>query len=216
MCRPILNGAADAIAGGVVFPAEYIVALSRPAFSSRRSWFASTEELDPNRPARMVGANMAFHRRVLARIPKFDVELGAGALGFGEETLFSFQLLSAGYKLIGVFDVFVEHHFDLARLSMEGVLDQARKRGRSHAFIFHHWEHHKSRLVIPRLVLCQLRRVWTRCFAGRRSETADSISDQALQLEQDLAFYREYIVQRRRGFKYSLHGLAPQVPDVEA
>ncbi len=65
MCEPILNGAADAVTGGVVFPAEHAASLSRSPFSSRRGWFASTAELDSNRPARMVGANMAFHRRVL-------------------------------------------------------------------------------------------------------------------------------------------------------
>jgi len=203
MCRPILNGTADAVAGGVVYPAEYAAALSKPVISSRRSWFGSTEELDPRQPVSMVGANMAFHRRVLQKVPQFDVELGPGALGFADESLFSFQLLAAGYKLIGAFDVSAEHHFDLTRLTREGLLDLARKMGRSHAFIFHHWQHQRSRLVVPRLGLCHLVRYWTRCF-NHGDNVPGGISERALQLEYDLAFYREYIVQRRRQHKYPL------------
>jgi glycosyltransferase involved in cell wall biosynthesis len=216
MCRPILDGAADAVAGGVVFPAEQSAILSRPALSSRRGWFASSEELNPKRPARMVGVNMAFHRRVLGRVPKFDVELGAGALGFGEESLFSLQLLAAGFEIVGALDIVVEHYFDLSRLTSETLADSARKMGRSHAFLFHHWEHKRSRLVVPRLLLCHLRRYWTQCFDQNRNGTADSISDQFLNLERELAFYREYIVQSRRGFKYTSRGIASQVPEAKA
>jgi glycosyltransferase involved in cell wall biosynthesis len=213
MCQPIVDGIADATVGGVLFPAEYSGVLSQPAISSRRGWLASTEELNPKQPARMVGANMAFHRRVLDKVSKFDVELGPGALGFCDETLFSFQLLEAGYKFVGVFDVSVEHHFDLSRLTEDGLLDLARKMGRSHAFLFYHWEHKKSRLVIPRLILCHFRRLWMRFFGSNKSA---GISDQILKLEEEMAFYREYIVQRRRAFKYSLRGFTPQATEVSA
>ncbi|KAA6407127.1 MAG: hypothetical protein FRX48_09193 [Lasallia pustulata] len=50
---------------------------------------ASTEGLDPDAPKFMVGANMAFSRRVLEKVPSFDTELGPGALGFFDESLFS-------------------------------------------------------------------------------------------------------------------------------
>jgi glycosyltransferase involved in cell wall biosynthesis len=209
MCRPILDGKADAIAGGVVFPPAIAVALSQPLFSSRRSWFASTDELNPEAPTRMVGANMAFHRHVLDRVPGFDVELGAGALGFYDETLFSWQLLAAGYNLVGSFDVAVEHHFDPGRLTIDVLFGMARKMGRSHAFVFHHWSHKKSRLVLPRLVLTHLYRKWMRCSDRIKVKTASLASLHALQVEQDLAFYREYTVQRRRRYKYPSRGLAP-------
>ena len=209
MCRPILYCGADAVAGGVVFPSQIDRQLKESSLKNRRGWVASTHELDPSRPCWMVGANMAFHRRVLKKVPKFDVELGPGALGFSDETLFSLQLLAAGYKLIGAFDVSVEHHFDLTRLTKEGALDLARKMGRSHAFIFHHWEHQKSRLAVPRLILCYLIRYWMRCL-NRKGSGSGNISEQDLQLEYDLAFYREYIVQRRRQHKYPSRDSAMQ------
>jgi glycosyltransferase involved in cell wall biosynthesis len=209
MCEPILTGVTQAVAGAIVFPGEYRGAFSRPGLSSRQSWFASTHELDLHHPGRMVGANMAFHRRVLDKCPKFDVELGPGALGFGDETLFSFQLLAAGYKLVAVFDASVEHYFDLTRLTRGALMDAARKMGRSRAFIFHHWEHKRSRLVFPRLMLCRWRRYWAQRSERNHNKLHDNIPDRLLELEQELAFYREYIVQRRRAFKYPLRGLAP-------
>ena len=209
MSQPLLGGVADAVAGGVVFPPEIAAVLARPPFSLRRPWFASTEDLDRHSTDRMVGANMAFHRRVLDRVPKIDVELGPGGLGFGEETLFSRQLVEAGFKLRGTFDVEVEHCFDHTRLTGVSLLDLARKMGRCHAFVFHHWEHKRSRLAIPRLILSHLRLAWTRGMYRFRGNQANSISDQTVRAEHNLAFYREYLVQRRRPRKYPLHGLAP-------
>jgi glycosyltransferase involved in cell wall biosynthesis len=211
MCRPIVDGVADAVAGGVIFPPPITDALARPPYSSRRSWFASTEELDRAAPKRLVGANMAFHRRVLDRVPGFELELGPGALGFHDETLFSRQLLAAGYKLVGALDIMVEHHFDLSRLTQKGMLDLARKMGRSHAFVFHHWEHQESRVALPRLFLSHLRRHWTRCSDWTRGNATRSASIAALQVEQDLAFYREYLAQRRRPYKYPSRSFAPPV-----
>lgn len=210
MCRPILDGKADAVAGGVAFPPDLAATLARPPFSSLRDWFASTDGLDRNSPGMMVGANMAFHRHVLDQVPGFDVELGPGALGFYEGNLFSWQLLAAGYSIVGALDVVAEHHFDPARLTKEGLTDTGRKLGRSHAFVWYHWAHKKSRLVVPRLVLSLLRRYWVRCSNRISGNAGCGISVSGLRVEAQLAFYREYIAQRRRRHKYTLRGLAPQ------
>jgi glycosyltransferase involved in cell wall biosynthesis len=138
MCRPILNGEADAIAGGVVIPPE----LRMPG-DGDPAWIASTEVLDPVRPERLVGANMAFHRRVLERVPAFDVELGPGALGFADETLFGWQLAEAAYRIAGRLDVAVEHHFDPSRLSRKALLAMAARLGRSEAYVDYHWAHNE-------------------------------------------------------------------------
>jgi glycosyltransferase involved in cell wall biosynthesis len=212
MCRPILHGGADAVAGGVVFPRHIDHQLQMSPLKERRGWLASTHELDPRWPCRMVGANMAFHRRVLTKVPGFDTELGPGPEGLGnfEDTMFSWQLLAAGYKLVGALDVAVEHHFDLRRIAAENLLDSARKMGRSHAFVFYHWRHQRSRLAVPRLMLCHLRHYWRRYF-NRGDDVTGGISDQDLRLEYDLAFYSEYAVQRRRQHKYPLRTHAPQM-----
>jgi glycosyltransferase involved in cell wall biosynthesis len=91
MCRPIFQSNADAVAGGVVFPPHIEALFENYPQKNRRGWFASTHELDPQKPGRMVGANMAFHRRVIDKVPAFDVELGPGpeVLGNFEDTMFS-------------------------------------------------------------------------------------------------------------------------------
>ncbi len=76
MCRPILDCRADAVAGRVKLPDH----LERPWL---RPWHRvclavdapTTGDID------MTGANMAFARRVLEKVPAFDLEIGAGALG---------------------------------------------------------------------------------------------------------------------------------------
>jgi GT2 family glycosyltransferase len=137
MAGPILSGAAHAIAGAVRLAPH----LLRPWMTDRhRAWLASTERLDFANVRNLIGANMAVSRDVFARVPGFDPELGAGALGFGEESLFARQLLDAGFRLAGAPDAVVEHHFDPSRLSRASWLESAKKRGEKEAYIAHHWD----------------------------------------------------------------------------
>ncbi len=202
MCSPIIDDIADAVAGGVIFPSEILQSLSHPTLSQRRTWFASTETLDPHKPERMVGANMAFHRKVLEKVPSFDSELGPGRLGFGDDTLFSKQIQAAKYRLIGALDVAVEHHFDITRLGRQNILSMARRMGRSEAYIFHHWTGGSSRLVVPRLILTHFRRLAEALSENFDGSSMDTPSENSIRVELDLAFYREYLVQRRRPRKY--------------
>lgn len=202
MTLPILANKADAVAGGVIFPAEIAAALSRAPFSTRREWYASTEKLHPSFPHRMVGANMAFHCRVLKKVPTFDIELGPGALGFADETLFSAQLIAAGFRLVGAFDVAVEHHFDAERLNAPGILDMARRMGRSNAYMFHHWKHQKLEMPIPRLFIRRLRRFLLKHSLLPKHRVRTNLFEESIQSEMELAFCREYIVQRRFSPKY--------------
>jgi glucosyl-dolichyl phosphate glucuronosyltransferase len=137
LTAPILAGEADAVAGGVRLAPHLI----RPWMSAHhRAWLAATDELDPRQPSRLLSANMALARAVLARVPAFDPELGTGALGSGEETLFTLQLREAGYRIAGAFDAVVEHHFDERRLRPAEWRAAARSMGRSDAYIAYHWE----------------------------------------------------------------------------
>jgi hypothetical protein len=126
-----------------------------------------------------------------------------------EETLFTKQLRVAGYRLVGALEIAVEHHFDLTRTSRAGMLDIARKKGRSDAFVFYHWEHQRSRLVIPRLLVFLLRKIWIGFSDIASGNKQRVISGRALRVEEKLAFCREYIIQRRRTPKYSRYGLSP-------
>jgi glycosyltransferase involved in cell wall biosynthesis len=144
ICGPILAGEADAIAGGVVFPSKIAALLAGSPYSARRGWFASTEDINPESPDRMVGANMAFGRHVLKRVAGFDTELGPGALGFCDETLFAFQLQAAGFRIGAQLDAAVEHHFDTSRLNRSAMLSTAERMGRSFAYVAYHWEGRSS------------------------------------------------------------------------
>ena len=141
MCRPILSGEGDAVAGTVVFPPHYEEWLAREPFRSRRGWFASTDDIDPAAPGRLVGANMAFSRRVVATLGEFDPELGPGALGFYDDTVWSWRLRRAGFRLVGAAPgVSIEHHFDRERLTRGALLSMAERMGRSEAWLSYHWE----------------------------------------------------------------------------
>ena len=204
MCAPLFSGRAHAVAGGVKI-APY---LERPWMSClHKAWLAATEYLETHGASRMVGANMAFSKEVLAKVPLFDTELGAGALGFHEETLFSSQLKRAGYRLTAAFDVVVEHHFDSSRLLRKHFLKSAEKLGRSDAYWAYHWEH--ENVEEPELHLESSRRRLSEWRLGQGEEHAgrDAVVEQEMALVQDVFFYHQYLIEKTRPRNYDKHGL---------
>lgn len=127
MCRPILEGRADAVQGGVTIAPH----LERRWLQGvLRVWVA--EVTDPvHRPEGLVGANMAFSRAALELAGPFDTSLGPGAAGFYEDTLFGWALEAAGQRIDYRPEAAVEHHFDADRLSLQAFLDCARRMARS-------------------------------------------------------------------------------------
>jgi hypothetical protein len=172
-----------------------------------RAWLASTDSLDAREPEYMVGANMAFSKEVLERVPAFDTELGPGASGFHDESLFSSQLRRAGYRIVSAFGVMVEHHFDESRLLRANFLDTARKMGRSSAYRAHHWEHEEVRR--PRLALTLARLRLAKWRAQRRRETlsAEGMPEWEMFLVRQVHFHRQYLVERGRPRNYERRGL---------
>jgi GT2 family glycosyltransferase len=188
MCRRILEGRADALAGMVHFPPHYETLLKQEPFASRRAWFASTEDIDPAAPVRMVGANMAFSRRLAEVVGEFDPELGPGALGFYDETIYVWRLKRAGFRLQAVPSVSVEHHFDRDRLTRRTLLSMARRMGESEGFIHYHWHGGKAQPVrvwrARALLLAErLRAPWT--------IWSKSASAQELERVKQLAFWQQ-------------------------
>jgi hypothetical protein len=145
MAAPLRDGRADAVAGGVRLAPSLRPSTLTPEAAAL---LASTGvDLDPERPARMVGANMALHRRVFDRISGFDPELGPGRLGVEEETLLSLQLRAAEMAVVGAFEVAVEHHPCPTRRDPDVLAGAAARVGRSNAYVCYHWRHHRpSRL----------------------------------------------------------------------
>lgn len=207
ICRKIRTGEADAVAGGVIIAPE----LQRPWMSLYlRAVLASTESLDPTNPGRLIGANMAFGRQVFSRVPGFDCELGAGALGYGEETLFASQLLAAGLVIGGALDAAVEHHFDPSRLTRAALLSAAEKAGRSEAYIAWHWAHELPE-PCDRTLQSYRRdaRMWAKLIRHRllnRRDPATPTCEWEIQQIKALAFRRQLRIEMLRPRGYSRRG----------
>jgi glycosyltransferase involved in cell wall biosynthesis len=138
LAKPILRGEVDAMAGGVRLAPH----LRKPWMNdSNTGILAETKDIDPAAPERLVGANMAFHRKVLEAVPQFDPRLGAGALGMGEETLFSYQLREAVFTIGSAFDIEVEHHCDDTRFTAASLRNAWKAVGRAAGYIDYHWRH---------------------------------------------------------------------------
>ncbi len=209
MTQPLIDHGPCAVAGGVVIAPHLLRSWMTPL---HRSWLAATDWLDAQSPRGMVGANMAFSRDVLRRVPAFDIELGPGALGFGDEQLFASQLLEAGYRLVGRTDVSVEHHFEPSRLLRSSWLQAARKRGRAQAYCGHHWEHWTSRWARPRRILAAARLALFRATHPARPDD-EGCSERELNLEFEHALYCAHLRERQRLRNYSYRGLVKRVAE---
>ena len=159
---PIINNMTDACAGRVVLAPG----LERPWMTDlHRAALSETVLIDRKKPGSMIGANMAFKKDVLNVIPGFDVETGPGKLGFGDDTLFSFQLIEAGFRIQFCENAVVIHHCGSDRLLRQAWLKRAYNAGRSQAYIDYNW-HHKdypekeSRLGYLRMKWRSIRQGW--------------------------------------------------------
>jgi hypothetical protein len=124
LCAPILAGTADAVAGGVRLAPHHRAAVDDDAASG----VARLDRGDRSAGAVGDGERETWRsgRHVLERVAAFDVELGPGALGYGEDALFSQQLLRAGFTIVSAFDAAVEHHANPSRLTRAGFRDGRR------------------------------------------------------------------------------------------
>jgi glycosyltransferase involved in cell wall biosynthesis len=201
MCAPIWERRADAVAGGITMAPHL-----------RRNWMedfhrvflTSTEALDQGAMDITIGANCAFSRNVLDKVPGFDPEIGAGtALGFCEDILFSLQLVDAGYRLTAVFDHPVTHHFDPSRLSRHSFVRRAEAEGRSRAYIARHWEQREIRFPFLRVCDAFVRLQVRRRLPGARWPHKEGIAEWEFWSICRLAFLQQYRRERRRARHYS-------------
>jgi hypothetical protein len=214
MCKPILNGAADAVAGGVELAPSVQTDWMKP---QHRSQLASTEQMSPQAPEHLIGANMAVGQHVFEIIPQFDPELGPGALGLGEDTLLGWQLQEAGFELVTAFDVAVEHHPDSPRLTPQGFRHAAAKTGRSEAYINYHWRNQTDWNVVSLLgglVFFGLKLAWWRLRHWRTMRDEDQLYMKEFDLVRRLYRVRQHLVERGRDPKYAPYGLVKRrAPD---
>ena len=171
-------------------------------------WLGSSDQARPHEGVReLVGGNMGFRRSVLDLVPAFDPELGAGALGFADDSLFAWQLAQAGFRIGYAPDARAVHGPDPSRLTREHWLDAARKRGRSEAYLRYHWEHRDIRFPrVKRIVYevkLRLRRSWRR--PGPPDQEGCPLWEMSyiLQIEKN----RHFRVERKRPRNYPPRGL---------
>jgi glycosyltransferase involved in cell wall biosynthesis len=137
MAAPLLDHRCEAVAGRILLAAE----LRRPWLTPAHArWLAEVPrpaEVNPE----LVGASMGVCAGVFRRIPGFDVALGPGATGLGEETLLWMQMCELRMRILPADGAEVVHHPDPARLDHAGWIAAARQQGRTQAYIRHHWKH---------------------------------------------------------------------------
>jgi hypothetical protein len=125
----------------------------------------------------------------------------------GEESLLSWQIKKAGFKLIGNFDVVIEHHPDPARLRYESWLRMARGKGAERAYQWHHWYYRD--LPRPRLMMFYLatKLVLRRWISRRRRPHDEGIEPWELSYVEDIAKCARYLKECRRPRNYERGGL---------
>lgn len=158
MCKPILSGEADAVAGSARLNNT---SLRNCVPDEILKWFEWDFSNIPS-PGTLVGGNMAFSRHVLDKVPEFDPQLGPGALGFGDDTLFAMQLEASGFKIANAGPVFVRHNFDEDRLKWPALVARAVGAGRAWAYIHHHWLHSTFKALRARALCFSVLRATTR------------------------------------------------------
>lgn len=187
MAAPIFGGYSHAVAARVVLAED----LARPWLTENLRRMLA-EYLDSDSPV-MVGASFAVSR-TLAQTVDWDDALGPGALGMSDDVLFSLQSNAAGFPIVWASGEPVTHHPDLHRLTHEAFVDLARKNGRSHAYIWHHWLGTRLRFMAARGLLARVVYATWRV----REHRGIPMTDRQFEQLRRVAFYEQLSRERRK------------------
>lgn len=204
LCQPILDGTAMAAVGRIVVPPH----LLRPWMERYHlGWIGAIPFKDPAKPDEAAGGNWACHRKAIEQLSGFDLELGGGGLGNCEDTLFSRQIITAGFSIAGAPDAEVEHHFQPAKLLYGNWVRAAQAAGRSRAYLLYHWLHEDIPSAVARGWYFQAKLVIRRALGPRRQAADEGIPAWELSYLQDLAKCQQFLLERRRPRNYARKGL---------
>jgi glucosyl-dolichyl phosphate glucuronosyltransferase len=208
MTAPLLDGQADGVSGRV-----------RMAAYLERKWMRRTHffRLADNRfrskdDLTMVGANMAFLRSVLHKVPHFETELGPGGSGQRDDTLFSHQMLRAGFRILQS-ECEVEHHFEENRLLRRAWLGHGEASGRSSAMLCFHWEHQDVRWPVFFRILWGMALTLHRISHPLAKMEQEGCGRVEIRMVEQVAFYKAYLQYKNGTRKYARYGLAPIPPE---
>ncbi len=205
LVAPLAEGKCD-VAVGAIRIAPHLLRDWMTDF--HRTYLAANSTTGGSEPSFATGANFAFCRLVLDRVPSFDSELGPGRLGFWDDSLFSLQLKEAGYRFLNAPRAVVDHHFLPGRLLRGSFLNRATAEGRSRAYIAWHWDHFppfpRPRLhaIRKRFRLALLRKL-------RRSEciSLEGASEWEMNLVSQVGYFSQLVLEQRRPRSYEKRGL---------
>lgn len=207
MAGPLLDGRCDAVAGRILLADD----LRRPWFTHMHAlWLAEMRELEDDSPE-LVGASMGIHRSVFDMIGGFDEELGPGITGFGEETLVWKQMKHAGMRILPCRETFVIHRPEPSRLLRHSWMTGAVQRGRTVAYLTHHWEHKKVRC--PRLQCMSMltKLLLRRLSCGPARPADEGCPDWEMSYLFRIEFLRRVRIESRRPRNYDFRGLRRKV-----
>ena len=195
LTAPILAGDADAVGGGVRIPAEVKQSWTT---MDHEEWLASTEYWEPGREPVLIGANMAISRQVFASLGGFDDDLSQAI-----DTLFSYRLVAAGFRLVLRHDVVVDHHVESARFTRAGLTRQAAARAETHAFEMRHVADWHPRFPLLRWLRARWRLARLRSRL-RGPLTNENLAMPEMRLIQEVAFWPRFMRLRRQPRRYTI------------
>lgn len=207
MATPLLQRECEGVMGQVQLADE----LLRPWMQADHKMALS---VSTGQMKELVGANMGLHRSVFRRISAFDPELGPGASGFGEETLLTWQMLAAGFRLQSVPEAFVVHHLDASRLLRSQWLKGARKRGASMAYILHHWQHGELSRPLVRYYYLSFKLFFRRMLQPPPALNKEGCPPWEMSYLAEMELCKQFLRERRRPRNYPRHGLKKVSADI--
>jgi glycosyltransferase involved in cell wall biosynthesis len=183
LSEPVLSGEADAVGGGVVVAEQVKPSWIRP---EHEEWLASTVHWEPAREPVLIGSNMAIGRHVFRAIGGFDEDLG-----YAIDTMFSYRLVAAGFKLLLRHDITVEHWVEAKRATRAGLEKQARLRAEFQAFAVRHWEGRRFSFPYLRWLGAKLRLAIHRATRGRLTDANLALPE--MRMLQRVSFWLAYL-----------------------
>jgi GT2 family glycosyltransferase len=210
LSAPLRHGAADGVVGWVRLAPH----LLRPwMLRYHRGWLASTADyLDPRNPSEMIGANMAVRRKALLAVGGFDPELGPGVTNGGEESLLSWQMQRAGYRIVAAPEAEVEHHCSPTRLHYSAWVQAAQLKGESRGYQLHHWHHRQIRFPALRAAWISAKLKLRRSLRARPAPQAEGIPAWELSYLEEIATCRRFVRERLRPRHYALDAVRHRQP----
>ena len=205
LASPLLSGEFDAVTGQTTLSSHLMRSWLTPM---QRWWLASSNDAQPwNGVRELIGANMAFRRSVLEKVRGFDSELGPGALGLGEDTLFGWQLVEAGLKVGYAPQAKAVHQLDSSRLQRVKWLSEARKHGRTDAYLCYHWEHTDMRSPRIKAMLYGAKLSLRRLLQSPPSLNQEGCPPWEMSYVLQIEKCRQFCLERKRPRNYRRRGL---------